>query len=119
LPKPIQPIVKPPISEGGAVKLLVGGFAQTAARRGEQFAVAMYVIRSDTGKQITTGKVTCVLAGKRLVWHGWYHKAAGCRWAIPANAKLGPIAGSLSVTAKGLTVKRKVTASVKPERGGV
>ena len=73
----------------------------------------MFVIRSDNGKQITAGKVTCALAGKKLVWHGWYHKAAGCRWAIPAGAKLGRITGSLSVTAKGLTVKRKFTANVK------
>ncbi len=79
----------------------------------------MFVIRSDNGKQITAGKVTCALAGKRLVWHGWYHKAAGCRWAIPANAKLGRITGSFSVTAKGVTLKRKFTANVKPGRGAV
>ena len=109
----------PATLEGRQLKLLVDGFAQTAARRGEQFAVAMFVIRSDTGKQITTGKVTCALAGKRLVWHGWYHKAAGCRWAIPTGAKLGRITGSLSVTAKRLTLKRKFTANVKPGRGAV
>ena len=119
LPQPTPTNVKPPISKGGSLKLLVGGYAQTAARRGEQFAVAMFVIRSDNGKQITAGKVTCALAGKRLVWHGWYHKAAGCRWAIAANAKLGRITGSFSVKAKGVTLKRKFTANVKPGRGAV
>jgi hypothetical protein len=94
-------------------KLLVGAYAQTVGRRGERFASAMFVIRSDNGRQITRGKVTCHLAASKLVWRGWYRRAASCRWAIRANARLGRRTGWLAVTAKGLTVTRRIKVVIK------
>ena len=110
--------VTPPVEPGPGAKLLVSGFAQTKARRGALFAVSLSVIRSDTGERVTGGKVACALAGKRLVWRGWDHEAARCRWAIPATAELGRIRGWIAVTVDGLTVKRWFSANVRSVRVG-
>ena len=107
----IPPITKPPIS-AGKPQLVVAGFAQTGARRGGVFAVAMFVVRSTTGKQVTTGTVTCTLAGKKLVWHGWFRKAAGCRWAIPADQKPIRLRGMITVRSGALQLTRKVAVTV-------
>jgi hypothetical protein len=109
-PTPPAPVI---IRVAAKTKLLVGAYAQTAGRRGRRFASAMFVIRSDNGKQITRGNVTCRLAGAMPVWRGWYHRAASCRWAIRANAKLGRATGWLAVTSKGLTVRRRFTVIIK------
>jgi hypothetical protein len=73
----------------------------------------MFVIRSDNGRQITSGKVTCRLAGSKPVWRGWYHRAASCRWKIQANAKLGRTTGWLAVTSKDPTVTRRFGVIIK------
>jgi len=76
-------------------------------RAGKPFAVNLPVRRSDTGKGITSGTVSCrVLAsGKRVPAKGSVLRGSGrCTFVVPASAKGKLLRGTITVRSSGSSV---------------
>ena len=76
-------------------------------RAGRPFAVGLPVTRSDTGRGITTGAVSCrvLVAGKRVTATGRVAGgAARCSVVVPSSAEGKPLRGTISVRTGGRSV---------------
>lgn len=76
-------------------------------RAGKPFAVNLAVRRSDTGKGITSGAVSCrvLVSGKRLSAKGSVVGGGGrCAFVVPASAQGETVRGSITVRSGGKSV---------------
>lgn len=76
-------------------------------RAGKPFTVNLSVRRSDTGRAITSGTVTCrvLVAGKRVSAKGTVSGGAGhCRVLVPEGAHGSALRGTITVRAGGKSV---------------
>jgi hypothetical protein len=94
-----------------AVRLTAKGLSATprSPQAGRRFTVALGVTRSDTGRRITSGGVTCrvFVAGRRVAARGSVAGGAGrCSVVLPASAKGKPLRGTITVRSGGARVAR-------------
>jgi hypothetical protein len=92
-----------------ALRLSAKRFVTTPARplAGKPFAIDLPVTRSDTGRAITSGAVSCrVLAGeKRVAAKGSVvHGAGRCAFVLPASARGKVLRGTVTVRSGGKSV---------------
>ena len=92
-----------------ALKLSAKGFVTTLGRprAGKPFAIDLPVTRSDTGRAITSGTVSCrvLAAEKRVAAKGRVVRGAGrCAFVVPASARGKVLRGTVTVRSGGESV---------------
>jgi hypothetical protein len=127
-PPPPQPPAIPPAglppSAPARLKLSVTRFATTpkAPRTGKRFVAAMGVSRSDTARQLLSGRVVCAarIRSSRLaaIAAGFRRGLATCVWRIPRRARGKRMTGSVAVVYGGVSVQRKFAFRVRDARPG-
>jgi hypothetical protein len=127
-PPPPQPPAIPPAglppSAAARLKLSVTRFATTpkAPRTGKRFVAAMGVSRSDTARQLLSGRVVCAarIRSSRLaaIAAGFRRGLATCVWRIPRRARGKWMTGSVAVVYGGVSVQRKFAFRVRDARPG-
>ncbi len=78
-------------------------------RAGRPFTVSLGVTRSDTGRPLTSGTVTCrvLVAGKRVAARGSVARGAGrCSLALASDAGGKALRGTITVRSGGARVAR-------------
>ena len=87
------------------------------ARAGKRFSVGVRVVRNDTGRTVTAGKVRCTatLAGRRvaLVTSGFRRGVATCAWRLPARSAGKLLRGSVGVSAARASVRRAFARRIR------
>lgn len=81
--------------------------APAQPRAGKPFTVNLAVRRSDTGRGITSGSVTCrvLVEGKKVAVTGRVTRGGGrCAFVVPASAKGKAVRGSITVRSGGKSV---------------
>jgi len=116
-PPPAPPAAPPPRS--APLKLTVIRFATTpqAPRAGKRFAAAIRVSRSDTARQLLSGRVVCAarIRSRRLgpVTGGFRGGRATCVWRVPRGARGKLMTGSIAVVYGGVSVQRRFAFRVR------
>jgi hypothetical protein len=92
-----------------ALRLSAKRFVTTPGRprAGKPFAIDLPVTRSDTGRAITSGAVSCrvLAAEKRVAAQGRVVRGAGrCAFVVPASARGKVLRGTVTVRSGGKSV---------------
>jgi hypothetical protein len=88
----------------------------SSPRAGKRFSVALRVTRSDTGKPITSGAVTCrvQVAGRRVVARGSAARGAGrCTLVVATGTEGTALRGTITVRSGGASVSRRFAYVVR------
>jgi hypothetical protein len=116
---PAPPIAGPPQGAPALLKLTVTRFATTpkVPRAGQRFAAGISVSRSDTARQLLTGKVVCaarIRSRKLAVAARGFRRGRGtCVWRIPRRARGRLMTGSVAVVYGGASVQRRFAFRVR------
>lgn len=101
-----------------ALRLSAKGFVTTPGRprAGKAFAIDLPVTRSDTGRAITSGAVSCRVfaAEKHVAATGRVVRGAGrCTFVVPASARGKVLRGTVTVRSGGTSVAAEFSYVVR------
>jgi hypothetical protein len=107
-----------PLVNRAALKLVARGLSATPSspRAGRRFTVALGVTRSDTGRPVAAGTVTCrvLVGGKSVASRGSIRGGAGrCTLVLPAAAKGSRLRGTITVRSGGARIARQFAYVVR------
>jgi hypothetical protein len=110
------PTIKPP--PGKKLGLAVSKLTVPVARAGHPFRALLSVRRTDTGKPLTGGTLTCSAnaGGKALQSTSKAPATSGvasCTWAVPKSAKGKTLAGQIAVAFKTAKVARTFSTKIR------